>query len=206
MSGTRRLIASRVELLADEPLVGPTEDEIILSAPVTTRLGNNPSLFTFVIGGTNLAPASGNTQLPVTLLNGVTRYFNALDTNSPYHTRLTPSVNTFQARLSALFGLGMKAVLTFQGFASYGAAIASPIELTIAIHGTDNLGNTWDKTNTLLFSPAAGAAGKSFSMSIPIVDPHLASRTHYDFYFTSDNPAGVTLNLNGMTAVFDIQQ
>jgi hypothetical protein len=205
MSGTRRLIASRVELLADEPLVGPTDADIVLSAPADTKLGNNPSLFTFNMNNVVL-PTSGNTALPVTLLAGNTRYFNALAPNSPYHSRLTPSVNASKARLAAIFGLGMKAVITFQGYALYTGALGSPTEVNIGIHGEDNLGNTWDKQDVILFSPAAGVAGKSFSMSIPVVDPHLAGRTHYDFYFTSDNPSAVNLSLGNLQALFDIQQ
>lgn len=205
MSGTRRVIASRIELLADVPIVGPTTSDTVLSAPTVTKLGNNPSLFTFNMNNVSL-PTSGPTPLPVTLLYGNIRYFNAYNTNSPYHSRLTPTVNTQKARLSDTQGVGLKGVLVFEGYALFTGALGSPIEVSIGIHGEDNLGNTWDKTNVILFSPAAGAAGKSFSMSLPLTIPYLATRSHIDFYFTSDNPAAVNLNMAQLQGTFDIQE
>jgi hypothetical protein len=205
MSGTRRIIASKIELLADEPLIGPTSTDTVLSAPTVTKLGNNPSLFVFNMSNVIL-PTSGPTTLPVTLLYGNTRYFNAYNTNSPYHSRLTPSINAQKARLSDSQGLGLKGVLVFEGYAIYTGALASPMEVSIGIHGEDNLGNTWDKTNVVLFSPAAGAAGKSFSMSLPLTIPYLATRSRIDFYFTSDNPSGVNLSLGQLQGSFDVQQ
>lgn len=206
MSGTRRLTASRVELLADEDIVGPVSTSIVLSAPATTRLGNNPALVTFALSNTNLPATAGINNIVVNAVGDNLKYFSVTDTTIPYHSRLTPSVVASKARLGAIFGLGLKATVIFEGFALYGAALASPVEVTIGLHGADNLGNTWDKTATLLFNAAAGAAGKTFRIEFPILASHLPLRSSIDFYGSCDNPAAIGLGLSGMTITCDVQQ
>lgn len=206
MSGTRRLTASRVELLADEAIVGPTTDQIVLSAPAVTRLGNNPALFTFSVFSTNIPAISGPVPMAVTNVGSTTRYFDPLDTNAPYNSRLTASVNAAKARLSSIFGLGLKGTVTFEFFLSSTALLATPFEATIGLHGTDNLGNSWDKNTVVAIFDAPAAIGRVVSISIPLNIPHLASRTHVDFSGDCNNPSAVNFVTNGAQITFDITQ
>lgn len=206
MSGTRRIIASRIELLADTDIIGPTPDALILSAPAETRLGNNPAIVPFSLNTVVIPAGTGLTTLPITFSGPIQRYFNPLIQNLPYHSRLTSSLNGSDARLSALFGLGLKARVTFTGFGSFVLALVASTEITIGIHGVDNLGNTWDVFNTFLYYPAAAGQGKTFEVTLDIVVPPLPSRTHIDFSVNSDNPAAIGFTLAGSTFTVNVQQ
>lgn len=206
MSGTRRVTASKVELLADESIVGPTPDALLLSAPAETRLGNNPAIVPFALTSTNIPATTGPTILPALSVAPIQRYFNPLDTNGPYHSRLTSSLNGNNVRLTALFGLGLKGVVTLETFVSTTALLAVPVEITLGLHGSDNLGNTWDKTFVVDLIIAPGAIGKSVSFSIPLCIPHLPLRTHIDFYANCDNTSAVPIATNGTTITFDVHQ
>lgn len=206
MSGTRRLIASRVELLADEKLVGPTTDDVIVSAPAVTGLGNNPSLFPFACLTTSILAASAATPLPVIAAGLIQRYYDALTPNIPYNSRLTSAIVSAKARLTSIFGLGLKGTVKFEAFLSSTALVTVPTEITIGLHGVDNLGNTWDKTVVVDLPIAPGAIGKTVEITIPLVIQHLPSRTYVEFFADCDNTSAVTIALNGAQLVFDIQQ
>lgn len=206
MSGTRRLIASKLELLADTAIVGPTPDALVLSAPAETLLGNNPAIAPFTLNTVVIPAGSGISTIPITSSGPIQRYFSTSIQNLPYHSRLTSSLNATQARLSSTSGMGLKARATFSGFGSFVLALAASTEITIGIHATDNLGNTWDVFNTFLYYPASAGQGKTFELSLDIVAPHLASRTHIDFTVDSDNPAAIPLTLAGSTFTVNVQQ
>ena len=206
MSGTRRVTASRVELLADSPIVGPTPTSIILSAPAETLLGNNPAIVPFVLTSTNIPALSGLTVIPALSVAPLERYFDPLNTNLPYHSRLTSSVVGSNVRLSALFGLGLKGTVTFEGFLSTTGILATPVEVTFGLHGSDNLGNTWNKTFVVALFDAPAAIGQIVTFSIPLCIRHDPARTHIDFYANCNNPSAVILATNGNTIRFDVQQ
>ena len=206
MSGTRRVTAARVELLADTDIVGPTPDSIILAAPAETRLGNNPAIVPFALTSTNIPALSGATVLPALSIAPIQRYFDPLNTSIPYHSRLTSSVVGSNVRLSALFGLGLKGVVTFECFLSTTALLGTPNEITFGLHGSDNLGNTWNKTFVVSIFDAPAAIGQSVSISIPLCIRHSPLRTHIDFYADCNNPTAVMLATNGSTITFDVHQ
>lgn len=206
MSGTRRLTASRVELLADEAIVGPTTNDIVLSAPAETRLGNNPAVVPFVLTSTNIPAVSGPVVLPALSAVPFQRYFSVANTNVPYHSRLTSTTNGSSVRLQAIFGLGLKGVVTFDTFLSTTALLAVPAEITFGLHGTDNLGGTWDKTYVVSIYDAPAAIGRHVTFSIPLCIPHAAGRTHIDFFADCNNPTAVILATNGSTITFDVHQ
>jgi hypothetical protein len=206
MSGTRRLIASKIELLADEPLVGPTIDDIVLSAPAVTRLGNNPAVITFGVLSSPIPAGTSLTPIPVLAVASDARYFDPLDTNVPYNSRLTPSVVSSRARLSSIFGLGLKGTITFEFFLSSTALLATPFEVTFGVHGTDNLGNTWDKLSVQSIYDAPAAIGRYVSVSLALCIPHNPLRTHLDFFVDCNNNSAVNFAANGALITFDVVQ
>lgn len=206
MSGTRRLTASRVELLADEKIVGPTIDDVIVSAPAVTGLGNNPSVFPFTCLSTNILAASPATPLSVIATGLTQRYFDPIAPNIPYNSRLTASIDSAKARLSSIFGMGLKGTVKFEAFLSSTAPVAVPSEITIGLRGQDSLGNSWNKIEVVILPIAPAAIGQSVQITIPLVLPHLASRTHLDFFADCDNTSAVTISLNGATITYDISQ
>lgn len=206
MSGNRRLIADRIELLANHAIVGPVDTHELSSASAIRKLGNNPRIFVANVTSSNLPAGSGPINLGILSAAPSTPYFDANDSFSSYLNVLTQGTGGSANVLSSASGMAMKAVIHFEGFAMYNAALVSTTEVTLGIHITDNLGNTWDKTFVVLFNVAAGAAGKSFSISFPIVTNFEPARSSMIFNVASDNPAAQILSLSGLQLSIDVSQ
>lgn len=201
MSGDRVLLAHRIKLLADLPIVGPDENSILLSAPAATKLGNNPCNPEFTILNITIPNGSGAVNLAC---NAVTPFVKYYDSGaSTYDQTINTAIAATKARINCK---QLKGRINFTTFGLMAGALVAPIEVTVGLHGTDNLGNTWDKTAVILYNVAAGAAGKTISLSFPVSIPYNAARTWTDWYASCDNPAAVGLGLSGSVLMAEVDQ
>ena len=70
MSGTGRLIGEEIELLADNPIIGPLPTDIVVSVDGTVRLGYNPG--TFQVGPIAAQVIAANSSALLTLDTAIT--------------------------------------------------------------------------------------------------------------------------------------
>lgn len=175
MSGTARLIGEEIELLADNPIVGPLPTTHLVSSASNEWFGYTPRVISTTAPGTQslAGGASGALQL-----NAITTsQYNA----SPYFTgQVTPAAATLLApgtiQLPGLKSfLGVVVVKLI--FDTNKAAYADPPEyLGFNISWSDDIGGSFaygSNVPILVYS----LAQNTYTTSVPLLIPYDATRT-----------------------------
>lgn len=168
MSGERVLLAHKIKLLADEPLVGPTDADVILSAPSVSGLGNKPSLSTAVVDNGIAGPLSVLT-LNISSVTS-TAYFSS---SSPYSA--TPVISAGGGQLN-IAAKQLKGRFRFFGQVTTNVIVPSPTEPnSLLINVTDNLGASLNQSLRIpILAPDPYSHG--FEVCLPVCFPYNASR------------------------------
>lgn len=169
MSGERVLVAHKIKFLADEPLVGPLETDVVLSAPSVSGLGNKPSLSTAVVDNGIAAPTS---VLTLNISSVTTSsYFSS---TAPYSATPVISVGGSQLNISAK---QLKGRFRFFGQVTTTAIVPSPTEPNaLLINVTDNLGASLNQSLRIpILAPDPYSHG--FEVCLPVCFPYNAARS-----------------------------
>lgn len=193
MSGERTLLAHKIRLLADVPIVGPDENSTLLStATVASSLGYNP---TFIEATTN---AGGAIAAGATVPLGVnppttTPYFSTTD---PVHKQIgAVTVVANQLRVNGVTSLRGRVTNTFGGITS-GAPVSPPEIALLDVIISDDLGFTSTSSFVIPILNALPVANWSFGV-MPFFFPQNPARTRVNFaFFVSNLQAASTLSVS----------
>lgn len=201
MSGERTLLAHKIRLLADEPIVGPDDSHVLLSTNRTTGLGNNPSLTTAAVA-VPLPVAPGTVfQLSIASATSTTLY-NANDGAYALNPVITVGGGLLNVACKQLRGR-----VQFHGYLSTNNVIPPISEsVSVIINVTDNLGFSANKIlNVSIVSPdPPSVAGFSFVM--PLLLPYAANRTAIQVGVRINNISTISIQCPSSEVVLEIDQ
>lgn len=193
MSGERTLLAHKIRLLADVPIVGPDENSTLLStATVASSLGYNPN---FIESSTS---AGGAIAAGATVPLGInppttTPYFPTTD---PVHKQIgAVTVVANELRVNGVTSLRGRITNTFGGITS-GAPVSPPEIAALDVVISDDLGFTYTTTFIIPILNASPIANWSFGVK-PFFFPPNPARTRVNFaFFVANLQAASTLSIS----------
>lgn len=200
MSGERVLLAHKIKLLADEPIAGPTDGDVLLSASSLTGIGNRPSL---TVAAVNNSGAIGvGVVFQLTIASATTTQLAA----SPAYP-LNPVISTGGGLLNATCKQ-LKGRVTFFGQVTTTAIVPSPIEMvSLVINVTDNLGLSLNRTFSVpILSPDATPYAHGFQFDLPLLLPYAETRTAVQVGVRLNNTSTISVQCVNSAVTLEIDQ
>lgn len=199
MSGERVLLAHKIKLLADEPIVGPTDGDVLLSASSLTGIGNRPSLTG--AGVTNSGPIGVGVVFQMTIASATTTKL----AQSPAYP-LDPVISAGGGQLN-IACKQLKGRVTFFGQVTTTAVIPVPIEMvSLVINVTDNLGLSLSQTYSVPILSPDPTYAHQFQSTLPLLLPYAAGRTLVQINVRCNNTSSVSVQCVNSVVTLEVDQ
>lgn len=178
MSGTARLVGHKVEILADEPITGPTPTNTVMSYVTLNGSGYSASRVQATAPGVQIIP-SGTSS--VILFNAATigTYLpvNTIPSQSDSTAVLAANQVTFNLTTGFLGVITLRLALS----SSKPAFVAPPENVEISILINDNLGGSETIKQTVPITVFAGN-DQHYENSVTVCFPTTPTRTSINIY------------------------
>ena len=202
MSGTARLIGHNVQILADNPIVGPLPTQTVVSVDATLKAGYAPVAFIAAPSVAQVIPAATTQVMAIAgLIN--TPYFPASGIpNGLNISTATLATNTISVAAKSFRGrVFVQFILTTNK-----PAALTPVEnVGLILSVTDNLVTLATRTSTLPITIPTGS-NNVFTWDVPVFVPYAATRTNVNFQVSLANfQTGNTLTVQTTTQMVVIQ-
>lgn len=188
MSGTSRIIAHEVQILADSAIVGPTPDSRLLSSPSNTLLGYNPTSIEGLAGLAAPIAPGGTTILDISPPSTSPPYFGA--TTTCYKSIGNVQVAANQLQVTGVTSLRGVVTLSFGGITNIVPAFP-PELIALNLVVSDDTGFTHTETYvTPVVSPSPTANWIYASYPFIFVNDNTRSRVNFQFTVTNLQAVG----------------
>lgn len=199
MSGVLPIKAETIELLADNPIVGPTPSMQVTSVNTNTGSGHRTAAYRADLNAPQVAPAGGG--------GGGINFSSLAQTAlfpAGYVNSQIPFTNVQLVAGQVVFtGVQYfkgRAILDIQFTTSAAGPGAAPENVLFEIFGLDNLGGSYVARKTV---PITAFGVPSFcSVTLELLIPYISTRTGLNIYATvSNGQAAATLTLSGLSFI-----